>query len=96
MKEFWKNEDGNKPEDIISEEEVESVHGYAQFGPFHTKREIINRGVLKCAMGYHQGNTARHILHDHGLIDCMYGEGYRLTTKGRAYLVATWNIESIN
>ena len=89
---FWINTEGVKPSDIISDEEIERVHGGANFGPQTTPREVVNNGVLKCAFGYHQGNTARHILYHHGLIKERYGEGYTLTAKGRDYLVAAWSI----
>ena len=69
-------------EEIISDEEVETVHANANFGPVTTKREVVNYGVLKCASGYHQGSTSNAIIKEHGLVN----DGYELTAKGRTYL----------
>lgn len=75
------------PEEIISDEEVESVHANANFGPSYTKREVINMGVLKCAAGYYQGHTSKTICERHGLIK---EKSYTLTRKGREYLWAAF------
>jgi len=72
-----------KPEDIISDSEIERVHGAASFGTM-TKRDVVNGGVLKCASGYSQGSTSERIIRDHGLITA----NYRLTRKGKKYLYA--------
>ena len=76
----------DKPEDIISDEEIERVHANANFGSMG-KRQVVNQGVLKCASGYHQGSTSNHILRDHGLVT----KNYRLTNKGQRYLWAAFN-----
>ena len=76
--------------EIIEPDEIESVHGNANFGT-QSKRSVVNEAVLKIASGYHIGATATHILHDHGLIKSRYGNGYRtLTKKGRQYLFAAF------
>lgn len=72
--------------EIISDEEIERVHGSANFGRIG-KREVVNQSVLKCAAGYYQGSTANAIIRDHGLVD----QEYKLTAKGRAYLWAAFS-----
>ena len=68
-------------EEIISDEEIEMVHAFANFGSMK-KREVVDYGVLKCASGYYQGSTSTAIIREHGLIDSKYN----LTAKGRTYL----------
>ena len=74
------------PKEIISDEEIERVHGNANFGEM-TKRDVVNQGVLKCASGYWQGSTSMSIISEHGLIN----NKYELTPKGREYL---WSVFS--
>ena len=74
----------DKPEQIISDDEIIIVHGGANFGDT-PKRDVVNYGVLKCACGYYQGYTSRQINVEHGLID----KDYKLTQKGREYL---WSV----
>lgn len=76
----------DKAAEIISDEEIERVHGNANFGSMG-KREVVNQGVLKCASGYYQGHTSTQIITEHGLIDDKYG----LTPKGRMYLWAAFS-----
>ena len=80
-----------KPEDIITDEEINLIHGYANFGNMG-KREVVNQGVLKCASGYYQGSTSTHIIRAHGLINAEY----KLTPKGRAYLWAAFNTKPMS
>lgn len=75
-----------KPEEIISDDEIERVHANANFGSMD-KRTVVNQGVLKCASGYYQGSTSNAIIKEHGLVD----DKYRLTPKGRAYLWAAFS-----
>jgi hypothetical protein len=74
-------------QELISNEELEKVHGNSNFGPDLSKRDVVAYGVLKCASGYYQGATSRRICVDHGLID---EKTYELTSKGRAYLWASF------
>lgn len=74
--------------DIISDEEIERVHGNADFGGME-KRAVVNQGVLKCACGYYQGHTSEQIIREHGLIN----ERYELTPKGKVYLWAAFSSE---
>lgn len=80
-----------RPEDIITDEEIERVHANANFGSME-KRQVVNQGVLKCASGYYQGSTSTQIIKEHGLID----DKYRLTPKGRMYLWAAFNTEPMS
>jgi hypothetical protein len=78
-----------KPEEIISIEEIERIHGNADFGPMVSMRDVVNQGVLKCACGYHQGSTSKAIIEEHGLIN----SEYKLTDKGRQYLWAAFSLK---
>ena len=75
-----------RPEEIITDEEIERVHANANFGSMG-KREVVNQGVLKCASGYYQGHTSTQIIKEHGLVT----KNYRLTNKGKRYLWAAFN-----
>jgi len=72
-------------EEVISDEEINSVHDNADFGSM-TKRDVVNLGVLKCASSYHQGHTSEAIITEHGLIT----KKYKLTPKGKQYLWAAF------
>lgn len=83
------------PEQIISDEEVARVHGYANFGDM-TPREVLAEGVLKYAYGYTIGYTQLTILLEHGLIRKPKPGGYHstLTKRGQKYLRAAWPIHN--
>lgn len=81
----------DKPEQIISNEEIERVHANANFGGM-SKRTVVDQAVLKCASGYHQGYTSNQIIKEHGLVT----EKYKLTRKGQKYLWAAFSNPSIN
>ena len=70
--------------ELITDEEIEIVHANANFGGMD-KREVVNQGALKCALGYYQGSTSRQIIQEHELVD----KDYKLTDKGRQYL---WSV----
>lgn len=78
-----------RPEDIISDEEIQRVHANANFG-YVSKREVVDKGLLKYAFGYSTGHTLYQILHEHGLIHKLRPHSYRsnLTKKGHEYLRA--------
>lgn len=80
------------PEDIITDEEVERVHGSANFGCL-PKRAVIAEAVLKTAVGYHTGATAREIMIEHGLARAQRDPHKvpKLTAKGRKYLWAAFS-----
>ena len=67
--------------DIISDKEVERVHGNADFGTV-SKRDVISHGLLTIASDYYQGSAARRILKTHKLIT----SDYKLTEQGKEYL----------
>lgn len=72
--------------EIVSDDEIAKVHGYANFGAM-TPREVVNDGVRKTAVGYHCGHTQFTILREHGLITKPPAGSYdaNLTKKGKAY-----------
>lgn len=82
-----------KVEEIISDEEIEKVHAYADFGN-RPKREVVNQALLKHACGFYQGFTSSQIIFEHGLVDKNPREGgANLTEKGRQYLYAAFENE---
>lgn len=66
---------------IISDEEINTVWGSANFGNI-TKRDVIKYGLLKRTSGYHQGHTSTQILMELGLIN----KDFNLSKKGKLYL----------
>ncbi|WP_298983411.1 hypothetical protein [uncultured Roseibium sp.] len=75
-----------KPEDIITDAEIDRVHGYANFGSMG-KREVVDEALAKAACGYHNGHTAQTIIAEHGLIVSSRRRGITsLTQRGRKYL----------
>ena len=76
----------DKPEQIITDDEIIHVHANANFGSM-TPREVVNDGVRKYAVGYQGGSTQLAILREHGLITAPKGCGYKanLTEKGKRY-----------
>lgn len=68
-------------EEIISDKELDDVHGNANFGGT-SKRDVIKYGLLKCAFGYYQGHTSTRIITEHKLVT----KNYKLTKKGLAYM----------
>ena len=80
-----------EPKTIITDEDIERVHGNANFGPV-PKRDIVNEALLKYACGYHNGSTARQIIIEHGLVKPGRSTGRTaLTKKGREYLYAVYS-----
>ena len=79
------------PEQIISDDMIEQVHGYANFGPV-SKRDVVAEGVLKYAFGYTSGHTQLMIILEHGLVRNPRPGRYEttLTNKGMAYLRAVF------
>lgn len=70
-------------QDIVTEGELDTVWGNANFGPHLSKRYVIEESLLKCLGGYRTGHTAQCILRDLGLV---YSNKWDLTKKGREYL----------
>jgi hypothetical protein len=80
---------------VISDEEILRVHGFANFGPGITPRQVVNDGVRKYAVGYQGGYTQLCILLDHKLITNPKPGSYRanLTQKGKAYARAVYQLD---
>ena len=74
------------PTEIISDADVDRIHANANFGDM-PKRQVINEGVFKYAIGSHCGHTQTQILREHGLITQPRGpaENASLTAKGKRY-----------
>lgn len=72
--------------EIITDEQVETVHANANFGDTQ-KRAVVDEGVLKYALGFSSGHTQMVILQEHGLLSCAR-DTQRLTKKGQEYLRA--------
>lgn len=80
-----------KPEELISDTDIVVVHANANFGSDMTKREVVNKALLKCACGYGNGFTARQIIAEHGLVKAENKRGTTaLTPKGRKYLFSVY------
>jgi len=62
----------------ITQEEIDDVWGYANFGPHLTRIDVVKYGLLKCAGRWYQGHTSKTILEELGLIT----KGYKLTLRG--------------
>lgn len=77
----------SEPSSIVSDAEIERVHGHANFGSM-SKRHVVNEGVLKYALGFDSGHTQLTILLEHGLLRKPRPGSYHttLTAKGRKYL----------
>ena len=84
-----------KPQDIITDEQIERVHANANFGSM-PKRQVVDEALLKCACGYHNGYTAQQIVSEHGLIKTGRKTGTTsLTPLGRKYLYAAYKQTNI-
>lgn len=77
-----------KPDEIITDADIERVHGYANFGLEMTKRQVVDSGVLQYAFGYSTGYTMLTILLEHKLLTKPKPGSYkaRLSDKGILYL----------
>lgn len=75
-----------KRDDIISEKEISTVQGSADFGTMG-KRQVVDQALLKNVCGYASGSQATRILVEHGLVS----EGrLEITQKGQKYLWASF------
>ena len=81
-----------KPEEIITDEEIETVHSNANFGEGITKRDVVKAALLKCACGYYNGHTASQILKEHGLVT---EKRMSVTKKGEKYLYAAFKFTNL-
>lgn len=80
------------PTEIVSDADIERIHGNANFGIGISKRAVVNAGVLTYAFGYTTGYTLLCILLEHGLVKKPKPGSYRttLTVKGGEYLRAVY------
>ena len=77
-----------KPENIVTDSELENVWGNANFGPYWNehKRDFLNNTMLKVATQYESGSTAKYIVIKLGLVK----EDWTFAQKGRDYLLAVF------
>ena len=66
---------------MISDEELDSVFAYANFGG-STKRDVVRYALMKVACGYHNGHTSQCIINELSLCS----KDLSLTKKGKEYL----------
>lgn len=82
------------PEEIITDAEIERVHGHANFGNM-SKRELWMKGCGNTPSDSPGGHTQCEILRDHGLITGAKNGRHRakasLTEKGKSYARALYN-----
>ena len=78
--------------EIVSDADIERIHGNASFGTGRSKRQVVDEGVLSYAFGYTTGHTMLCILLEHGLVKKPKPGSYRttLTIKGGKYLRAVY------
>lgn len=82
-------------QELIPDDLIVKVHGYADFGPDTTPREVVNEGVMKYAVGYQTGHTAMTILREHGLITSPVGYKADLTAAGKKYAREVFQIKRL-
>ena len=77
-----------KLSDIITDAEIDRVHGNANFG-YMDKRDVVNEGVAKIHLSYSCGYTQEQILIGHGLVFERKGRSPKfLKPKGKRYFAA--------
>ena len=75
--------------DQLTANELERVHGNADFGPNQTPRQVVEESLKKIVVGYIVRHTAMCILREHKLISKPHRRRTpNLTEKGRKYLRA--------
>ncbi len=72
--------------DIVTDAQLKNAWGNADFGNTNP-RIVIADTVLKCAVGYATGQTARMICEELGLVT----PDWELSQRGKAYLFAAFN-----
>jgi hypothetical protein len=85
-----------KPEEIITDVEMDQVHANANFGST-PKRDVIAEALLKTVCGYSTGHTARCIIQEHGLVNRPRNPHAvpKVLKKGRQYLWAAFGGTSV-
>lgn len=69
---------------IIDDDKIIRVHANSNFGST-SPRDVVNDGVVKCAVGYGCGSTQIKILQEHGLVYKTRSYSPGLTKKGKEY-----------
>ena len=72
---------------IISDKAIDAAFEGTNFGS-PTPREIVANSLLKCAVGYYTGHTAKCILIELGLV---YKSKWALTKLGQHYLWSAYS-----
>ena len=75
-----------KPEEIITDEQLNEAWGNAYFGKGRTKRDILRYGLLKSTCLFHNGSICQSIITKLGLVT----GNNAITEKGRKYLWAAF------
>ena len=68
----------------LTQSEIDSVWGNADFGPSMSRMDVVKYALLKCAGRWYQGHTSTQILKELKLIT----NGYKLTLRGSRCLHA--------
>lgn len=77
-----------KPEEIVTDKELDAVIKDEHYLPNKPKREYIKFALLKIASGYANGHTIGCVLHELGLV---VQNHLKLTKKGQEYLWACFS-----
>jgi hypothetical protein len=77
---------------MVTQEEVDSVWGNANFGPGYSRMAVVKYALLKCAGRWYQGHTSTCILRELGLIT----KKYTLTLRGSRCLFEFFKNERVN
>lgn len=81
---------GSKTHEIVTEAALQSMHSGCW--PDGTMpREVLNTGIKKIAIGFHNGSTVTSILQGHQLLGT--GQNPRITARGFHYLRALYHEE---
>lgn len=71
---------------IVTDEEIDSSWGNANFGDQRSKRDVIYDTCIKYATGYESGRTARELCKALGLLQGVGIGEARVTEKGMDYI----------
>ena len=88
---IWDKQKRDELAGMISDEQLDRVHAYANFGDM-SNRDVLIDGLLNLAVGFSCGHTQLQILREHGLtLGSRRNVGYtpKLSAKGKKYLMAS-------
>jgi len=83
-----------KPEELITDEQIESSWGNAIFGYEYMKRDFLNNSLLKVAIGHKGGHTITQIMQELSLIrrrTFSANSDFVLTEKGQNYVYSVYS-----